>query len=185
MPKKISLPFLVCLLAMATAFSGPVIAQQVTLKLHSFLPPPSNPVKTFLKPWIEKVTKESNGTLKVCGTNISFYSIKGQFAKDLAKENDQASVDFILNYLRSAYGSNVDKYFIKAHVTDWGSNPYTIGAYSGAIPGKAKLRKVLKKSDKNKIFFAGEATSGAHGCVHGADRSGKRVVKELLKKVKI
>ncbi len=65
MPKKISLPFVACLLAMATAFSGPVFAQQVTLKLHSFLPPPSNPVKTFLKPWIEKVTKESKGTLKV------------------------------------------------------------------------------------------------------------------------
>ena len=65
MPKKISLPFVVCLLAMAMAFSGPVVAQQVTLKLHSFLPPPSNPVKTFLKPWIEKVTKESKGTLKV------------------------------------------------------------------------------------------------------------------------
>ena len=130
-------------------------------------------------------TKSSNGTLRVCYSNISFFSIKGQFAKDLAKEDDHASIDFILNYLRSAYGSNIDKYFIKAHVTDWGSNPYTIGAYSGAIPGKAKLRKVLKQSVKNKIFFAGEATAGAHGCVHGADRSGKRVVKELLKKVKL
>ena len=78
-----------------------------------------------------------------------------------------------------------DKYFIKAHVTDWIDNPYTIGAYSGAKPGKAKLRKILKKSVKNKIFFAGEATAGAVGCVHGADRSGKRVVKELLKEVKI
>ena len=129
--------------------------------------------------------KSSNGTLRVCYSNISFFSIKGQFAKDLAKEDDHASIDFILNYLRSAYGSNIDKYFIKAHVTDWGSNPYTIGAYSGAIPGKAKLRKILKKSVGKKIFFAGEATAGAHGCVHGADRSGKRAVKELLKKVKI
>ena len=129
--------------------------------------------------------KSSNGTLRVCYSNISFFSIKGQFATDMAKEGDQASVDFILNYLRSAYGSNFDKYFIKAHVSDWIDNPYTIGAYSGAIPGKAKLRKILKKSVKNKIFFAGEATAGAHGCVHGADRSGKRVVKELLKKVKI
>ncbi len=129
--------------------------------------------------------KSSNGTLRVCYSNISFFSLKGQFATDMAKEGDQASVDFILNYLRSAYGSNFDKYFIKAHVTDWIDNPYTIGAYSGAIPGKAKLRKILKKSVKNKIFFAGEATAGAFGCVHGADRSGKRVVKELLKKVKI
>ena len=81
--------------------------------------------------------------------------------------------------------NNFDKYFIKAHVTDWIDNPYTIGAWSSALPGKAKLRKVLKKSVKNKIFFAGEATAGAYGTVHGADRSGKRAVKELLKKVKI
>tara|TARA_B110000116_G_scaffold11057_1_gene9036 strand:+ start:354 stop:1730 length:1377 start_codon:yes stop_codon:yes gene_type:complete len=129
--------------------------------------------------------KSSNGTLRVCYSNISFFSLKGQFATDMAKEGDQASVDFILNYLRSAYGSDFDKYFIKAHVSDWIDNPYTIGAYSGAIPGKAKLRKILKKSVQNKIFFAGEATAGAHGTVHGADRSGKRVVKEILKKVKI
>ena len=58
MPKKISLPFGVCLLAMAMAFSGPVVAQQVTLKLHSFLPPPSNPVKTFLNP-MSKLSPET------------------------------------------------------------------------------------------------------------------------------
>lgn len=45
--------------------AGPSVAQQVTLRLHSFLPPPANPVKTFLKPWIEKVEKESGGKLKV------------------------------------------------------------------------------------------------------------------------
>jgi TRAP-type C4-dicarboxylate transport system substrate-binding protein len=45
--------------------SSPSVAQEVTLRLHSFLPPPANPVKTFLKPWIAKVLKESGGRLKV------------------------------------------------------------------------------------------------------------------------
>ena len=133
----------------------------------------------------EPYPKSSNGTLKVCHSNISFFSLKGQFAKDMAKEGDKASIDFILNYLRSVYGSSFDNYFIKAHVSDWIDNPHTIGAWSSAKPGKSKLRKILKKSVQNKIFFAGEATAGAYGTVHGADRSGKRVVKELLKKVKI
>jgi len=66
-------------------------------------------------------------------------------------------------------------------VTDWLSNPFTLGAYSGANPGKARLRKVLKESVGDRIFFAGEATAGAHGTVHGADRSGKRIVEELLR----
>ena len=74
---------------------------------------------------------------------------------------------------------------MNTYQSDWIDNPYTVGAWSSAKPGKSKLRKILKKSVQNKIFFAGEATAGAYGTVHGADRSGKRVVKELLKKVKI
>ena len=53
-------------LFVAVAISaGSATAQQVTLKLHTFIPPPANPVKTFLKPWTEKVLKASGGKLKV------------------------------------------------------------------------------------------------------------------------
>jgi TRAP-type C4-dicarboxylate transport system substrate-binding protein len=40
-------------------------AQEVTLRLHTFLPPVANPVKHFLVPWAEKVGKDSNGRIKV------------------------------------------------------------------------------------------------------------------------
>lgn len=40
-------------------------AQQVTLRLHQFLPPQGNVPKLFLKPWGEKVEKESGGRIKV------------------------------------------------------------------------------------------------------------------------
>jgi TRAP-type C4-dicarboxylate transport system substrate-binding protein len=49
------------LAAMPTAAS----AQEVTLRLHTFLPPVANPVKHFMIPWAEKVGKESNGRIKV------------------------------------------------------------------------------------------------------------------------
>jgi TRAP-type C4-dicarboxylate transport system substrate-binding protein len=53
-------------LVAATALTAaPTLAQQVTLKLHVFIPPPANPYKTFLKPWADKVAKESNGKLKI------------------------------------------------------------------------------------------------------------------------
>lgn len=41
------------------------IAQEVTLRLHSFLPPVANPMKHFLIPWAEKVEKDSKGRIKV------------------------------------------------------------------------------------------------------------------------
>jgi len=51
----------------AIAVAAPVKAQEVTLRLHTFLPPVANPVKTFLIPWSERVNKASNGRLKVQG----------------------------------------------------------------------------------------------------------------------
>lgn len=40
-------------------------SQEVTLRLHSFLPPVANPMKHFLIPWAEKVEKDSQGRIKV------------------------------------------------------------------------------------------------------------------------
>ena len=58
------------------AFAGAVVSglalapdiaasQEVTLRMHSFLPPVANPVKHFMVPWAEKIAKDSNGRIKV------------------------------------------------------------------------------------------------------------------------
>ena len=56
-------------LAAAVLASGlgpaPVQAQEVTLRVHTFMPPVANPVKHFLQPWAEKIGKDSNGRIKV------------------------------------------------------------------------------------------------------------------------
>jgi TRAP-type transport system periplasmic protein len=57
---------LIALAAFALSFAaGPAAAQEVTLRVHTFMPPVANPFKHFLVPWAEKVTKESNGRMKV------------------------------------------------------------------------------------------------------------------------
>jgi TRAP-type C4-dicarboxylate transport system substrate-binding protein len=45
--------------------STPVWSQEVTLRLHSFLPPVANPMNHFLIPWAAKIGKDSNGRIKV------------------------------------------------------------------------------------------------------------------------
>ncbi len=42
----------------------PAAAQEVTLKVHHFLPPPSPAHAQFIQPWTERVTKASGGKLK-------------------------------------------------------------------------------------------------------------------------
>ena len=46
---------------------SPAQSAEITLRLHTFLPPVSNPVKTFLAPWAKKIGKASNGRIKVQG----------------------------------------------------------------------------------------------------------------------
>ena len=54
-------------------------------------------------------------------------------------EGSEAMIDFVLNKLKSTYGSKFyEKYFIKAIATGWANNPFTLGAYSGGVPGKSK-----------------------------------------------
>ena len=40
-------------------------SQEVTLRLHTFMPPVANPMKHFLKPWADKIAKDSKGRIKV------------------------------------------------------------------------------------------------------------------------
>ena len=120
------------------------------------------------------------GLLKMSGTNVSLFGISGQFSKDLENEGSEAMIDFVLNKLKSTYGSEFyEKYFIKAIATGWANNPFTLGAYSGGVPGKSKKRRDIKLPVGDRIFFAGEATAGAFSTVHGANRSGIRAVTDL------
>ena len=120
------------------------------------------------------------GLLKMSGTNVSLFGISGQFSKDLENEGSEAMIDFVLNKLKSTFGSKFyEKYFIKAIATGWANNPFTLGAYSGGVPGKSKKRYDIKFPVGDRIFFAGEATAGAFSTVHGANRSGIRAVTDL------
>lgn len=47
-----------------SASAGVATAQEVTLKVHHFLPPPSTAHAKFITPWCEKINKESGGRLK-------------------------------------------------------------------------------------------------------------------------
>jgi TRAP-type C4-dicarboxylate transport system substrate-binding protein len=46
-------------------FGGAAGAADVTLRMHTFIPPVANPSKTFLIPWAKKIGEASGGKLKV------------------------------------------------------------------------------------------------------------------------
>ena len=123
----------------------------------------------------------SYGLIKMSRTNVSLFGISGQFAKDLENEGSEAMIDFVINKLKSTFGSKFyDKYFVKAIATGWANNSFTLGAYSGGVPGKSRKRSDIKFPLGDKVFFAGEATAKAFSTVHGANRSGIRAATDLF-----
>ena len=51
--------------AVAAASTTPTLAQQVTLKLHHFVPAQANQQKFWFEPWAKKLEQESGGKLKI------------------------------------------------------------------------------------------------------------------------
>ncbi|MEO1285067.1 MAG: C4-dicarboxylate ABC transporter, partial [Pseudomonadota bacterium] len=50
---------------MAATLGGAALAQEVTLKMHQFLPPQANVPKLILMPWAERVMEASQGRIQI------------------------------------------------------------------------------------------------------------------------
>jgi len=92
------------------------------------------------------------------GTNLSYLYTGGDFGAELETAGVNAGIDWALGEIANIYGSDIKKHFIKGNMTRWGEHPWTLGAYAAAEPGYYHMRKELRKTIAEKIFFAGEAT---------------------------
>lgn len=89
--------------------------------------------------------------------NLLMGFVGGDFAWELSAAGEEEAVDFGKNAVRSMFGSDADKYFVKGSFTKWASDPWALGAYAAAIPGNAGARAGLRRPLADRVFFAGEA----------------------------
>lgn len=89
--------------------------------------------------------------------NLMVGFVGGDFAWELSAAGEAEAVDFGRNALRSMFGSDADKYFVKGSFTKWASDPWTLGAYATATPGTARAREDLRRPLADRVYFAGEA----------------------------
>jgi monoamine oxidase len=70
----------------------------------------------------------------------------------------------------------------EVHVADWGTDPYTLGAYSYPRVGFLEIPRHWAAPLVRTLFFAGEAvcTNGHRGLVHGALESGQQAARSVL-----
>ena len=88
---------------------------------------------------------------------------------------------FVVEELGALMGSDFRRRIHPLAETSWGTDPWALGSYSHALPGRAGCRAILAAPVENRIFFAGEATSAHYySTVHGAWETGLRAAAEAI-----
>jgi monoamine oxidase len=117
----------------------------------------------------------------IAGTSLCTIDVAGAFGRDLSAQGEAAMIDFAANWLANLYGAEVKNAIGRKYATRWNADPYTLGAWSAAVPGGQSMRRQLMAPIADDVWYAGEA---AHetlwGTVGGAWESGERAADAVL-----
>jgi len=107
--------------------------------------------------------------------------VAGRYADWLEKAGSEASIEAVGQQLSSVFGSRILQRITGNRQSAWRGDPLTLGAYSASTPGNFSQRIRLAEPVRDKIYFAGEATSASHFCTcHGALLTGYRAAEESM-----
>jgi monoamine oxidase len=105
----------------------------------------------------------------------------GRNAWDLEAGGKPAFLDFARADLARLLGSAFTRRIKPIGIHLWGADPYSRGAYSYALPGKADCRAALAAAVDDRLFFAGEACSkNDFSTAHGAYQSGVAAADQVV-----
>ncbi|MFO1132093.1 MAG: NAD(P)/FAD-dependent oxidoreductase [Hyphomicrobiales bacterium] len=97
----------------------------------------------------------------------------GSHGAELEKLSDDEMMALAMEALVEAFGANMKKRVVATLRTHWASDPWTLGGYSHARPGKAASRLMFSEPVGDRIVLAGEHCSiPFFSTVHGAHLSG-------------
>lgn len=97
----------------------------------------------------------------------------GSHGAKLERLGDEAMLALAMEALVEAFGAGMRKRVVKTLRTHWASDPFTLGGYSHARPGKAASRLMFTEPVGDRIVLAGEHCSiPFFSTVHGAHLSG-------------
>ncbi|WP_062012765.1 FAD-dependent oxidoreductase [Aureimonas sp. AU4] len=105
----------------------------------------------------------------------------GALAYDLERDDARAFETFALEELSALYGADIRRRLHALPMTLWGREPESLGSYSYARPGMARMRERLAEPVGERLFFAGEAVSPTHySTAHGAYLTGVEAARRIV-----
>lgn len=119
------------------------------------------------------------------GRDLVLAFFGGRYARDLAKAGEAAAVAAIKSRLVAILGADAAKAITSGRLAGWSADPYALGGYSLAKPGRVEARKALEAPVAGSLYFAGEANAGIHSMTAGgAAIAGRRAVDEIAARLK-
>lgn len=109
--------------------------------------------------------------------------VGGPRAQRLQSVSRDELIDLALASARQAldFPGTLQAELVCAHVHDWGSDPYALGAYSYIGVGGGEAPRQLAQPLAERLFFAGEAADpDSSGTVEAALQSGRRAARRLM-----
>jgi monoamine oxidase len=105
----------------------------------------------------------------------------GRIAARLEGEGPGALTAFAIDQLTALLGAELGRTLSPLAESAWKADPWALGAYSHALPGRRDDRARLAAPVDGRLFFAGEATHLTFfSTAHGAWESGVRAAEEAL-----
>jgi monoamine oxidase len=106
----------------------------------------------------------------------------GSRGRELESLSDSDLMALALEALVEAFGPSIRKRVVRMLRTHWASDPYALGGYSHARPGRAGSRLMFSDPVGDRIVLAGEHCSiKYYSTVHGAHLSGIAAAEKALK----
>ena len=92
--------------------------------------------------------------------NLVIAMFGGDHAREIVRMGEAAAVDLALTRFARIVGDRARGAFLGGRLAGWSEDPFALGSYSYALPGRADARAWLAAPVGGRIFFAGEATGG-------------------------
>ena len=106
----------------------------------------------------------------------------GSYGAEMERLGDAEMEAIAMEALAEAFGSGMTRRVVKTLRTHWASDPFTLGGYSHAKPGKAAARLTFSETVGDRIVLAGEHCSiPFFSTVHGAHLSGIAAAERALR----
>ena len=107
--------------------------------------------------------------------------VGGRFGQELEAAGEADALDYGRQVVRELLGNAADRRFVTGLVTEWGQDSWTRGSYSAALPGQAKMRRVLAEPVGDRLYFAGEACVPEWATqLAGAHLSGLEAARQII-----